>query len=346
MFTVARRPSSTFCDVAIAGGGVAGLSAAVLLSRAGRDVVVIDSSDQRPAVNCGGPAQAPHCCVPPGDIADGHRRTSALRGGLQIVSGTVGAAEPADGGLAVYTEEGGVVNARRLLVTTGVQYQLPDVGGFASLWGGDIVPCGFCGADRDADCRVVVSGGPAALMSALALRRSYQHVVLLCARAQRPGAANLMRLDLAGVQLVVGDLGAVHACDGRLQRLELADGRILECGLWCYAASAVPNDAVLQALGCDFTYAGRVAVDREGRTSNPWVWAAGHVCDPAAPSIACAGDAGRAAASIARALVHEETQPPQDPFKIPANLGEIFSADSERQVAQTHQDQHRRHGLW
>lgn len=346
MFTVARRPSSTFCDVAIAGGGVAGLSAALLLSRAGRDVMVIDSPDQRPAADCAGLAQAAHCCAPPEGIADGDRRTSvALWSGLQIVSGTVGAAEPVEGGLAVYTEEGGVVNARRLLVTTGVQYQLPDVGGFASLWGRDIVPCGFCGADRDADCHVVVSGGPAALMSALALRRSYQHVVLLCAPAQRPGTANLMRLDLAGVQLVVGDLGAVHACDGRLQRLELADGRILECSLWCYAASAVPNDAVLQALGCDFTYAGRVAVDRRAVRVTRGCGRPG-MCDPAAPSIACAGDAGRAAASIARALVREETQPPQDPFNIPANLGDIFSADSERQVSQTHQDQHRRHGLW
>jgi thioredoxin reductase len=141
-------------DVVVVGGGPAGLSAAVALTRSRRTVLVVDSGNPRNA-----PAAQVHNYLgrdgtPPADLLAAGRAELAGYGG-EIVTGTVTAAEQLDDdrrdgarfrvvladGRPVLT--GDVVTpsvvTRRLLVTTGLTDELPDVPGWRS--GGDAMCC-------------------------------------------------------------------------------------------------------------------------------------------------------------------------------------------------------------
>ncbi len=118
-------------DVVIVGGGAAGLSAALTLSRARRSVLVIDAGDPRNA-----PASHVHGFLtrdgmPPGELLDAGR--AEVRGyGREIVNGKgVGHAELLDNGFRVTLADGSTIAAGRLVIATGLRDELPDIPGVA-----------------------------------------------------------------------------------------------------------------------------------------------------------------------------------------------------------------------
>ena len=133
-------------DVVVVGGGAAGLSAGVALARARRSVLVIDAGAPRNA-----PADHNHVHnylgregVPPGELLALGRAEVAAYGG-QVVSGRVTSAQPVPGGgFRTQLADGRTVTSRRLLVTTGLVDELPDVPGVAERWGRDVLHCPYC----------------------------------------------------------------------------------------------------------------------------------------------------------------------------------------------------------
>src|SRR6476619_8656843 len=111
-------------DVAVIGGGAAGLSAALVLSRARRTVLVVDAGNPRNA-----PAAHMHGYL----SRDGMRPTALLATGSEEVTSYGG--EIADGvvtdvvidggGFTILLSNGQRIAGRRLLVTTGLRDELP-----------------------------------------------------------------------------------------------------------------------------------------------------------------------------------------------------------------------------
>src|ERR687889_1776579 len=113
-------------DVVVVGGGAAGLSGALALSRARRKVLVIDAGHPRNA-----PAGHVHNYLgregsPPGEILAAGRADLVGYGG-EVTTGTVDRAEAVDGGFRLRVTDGRALGARRLLVATGLVDELPDV---------------------------------------------------------------------------------------------------------------------------------------------------------------------------------------------------------------------------
>ena len=130
-------------DVAIVGGGAAGLSAALVLSRARRRVVVLDAGRPRNA-----PATHMHGFLSrdgmPPDALLAAGLTEVVGYGGEIVTGTVRGAESAGAGFSVTLDDGRAVAARRLLVATGLTDELPDIPGLRERWGRDVLHCPYC----------------------------------------------------------------------------------------------------------------------------------------------------------------------------------------------------------
>jgi thioredoxin reductase len=130
-------------DVIVIGGGAAGLSGALALTRSRRSVLVIDDGTPRNA-----PAEGVHNYltrdgVPPREIYAIGRQEVIGYGG-EIVDGTVTTAHRADDGFTVELADGTTYRSRRLLVTTGLTDVLPDVPGLKERWGKDVLHCPYC----------------------------------------------------------------------------------------------------------------------------------------------------------------------------------------------------------
>ena len=293
-------------DVAVIGGGAAGLSAALVLSRARRKILVVDAGAPRNA-----PATHMHGFLsrdglPPRDLLAIGRGEVTSYGG-EIVTGTVTEAlTDGRGGFEFALADGQRFSARRLLVTTGLRDELPDVPGLRDRWARDVLHCPYCHGHEVRDRQLgVIGGAPGAVRYAQIVRQWTHDLVYFIP----PGVLT----DDERTQLVARAIGVVEGTieqlvihNDELRGVQMADGCVVPRDALFVPPRFVPNAPLLTALGCTVDDAGWVSVDGEGRTNVAGVWAAGNVVDPRAQVITAAGAGSAAAISINADLVEDD----------------------------------------
>jgi thioredoxin reductase len=295
-------------DVVVIGGGAAGLSAALVLSRARRTVLVVDSGQPRNA-----PATHMHGFlsrdgVPPGELLAVGRDEVKGYGG-EILEGTVTELVRCGApGFWVLLSGGRRVSARRLLVATGLTDELPDIPGLGDRWARDVLHCPYChGYEVRAQPLGVLGGSPDAVRYAHIVRQWADDVVFF-AQDQVLTAAQRSELVSRAIGIVEGPVQRVLVQDDQLIGLELNDGRVVPRGALFVPPRFVPNDDLIVGLGCDISDGGWVAADSTGHTSVPGVWVAGNLANPRAQVITAAGEGSAAAMAINADLVDEDVR--------------------------------------
>jgi len=146
-------------DVALIGAGAAGLSAALVLARAGRSVVVLDAGDPRNAPAAHMHGYLSRDGMPPSELLAAGRAEVSNYGGT-ILPGTVVELAPDDGtGFLVSLDAGERIAARRVLVATGLRDELPDIPNLWDRWARDVLHCPYCHGHEVRDQQLGVLGG-------------------------------------------------------------------------------------------------------------------------------------------------------------------------------------------
>ncbi|MFU8873978.1 NAD(P)/FAD-dependent oxidoreductase [Micromonospora sp. SL4-19] len=329
-------------DVVVIGGGAAGLSGALTLARARRSVLVIDAGAPRNAPADGVQGLLARDGIRPAELLE--RGRTEVRGyGGQVVSGEVGAATREDDGFAVVLTDGRSVRARRLLVTTGLVDEVPDVPGLRARWGRDVIHCPYCHGWEVRDRAIgVLASGPMAVHQAL-LFRQWSADVTFFSHTAAPSGEEAERLAARGVRVVPGEVASLEIVEDRLVGVRLGDGRLVRRDALAVSSRMVARAGFLAALGLrpaeHPSGAGEhVPADATGRTEVPGVWVAGNVTDLAAQVGAAAAAGTVAAAAINADLVAEETRQSVAAFRDP------FSAGSEARISELVTGD-RRHGM-
>jgi thioredoxin reductase len=279
-----HAPSMTY-DVIVIGGGPAGLSGAVALGRALRAVLVIDSGAPRNA-----PAEGIHNYL----TRDGMRPAEFLAAGREevrryggtVLDGEVTAARGGlEGGFTVELADGSAHQAKRLLVTTGLKDQLPDIPGLAEQWGHTLLHCPYCHGYE-------VRG---------------RSIGVIAVNERAPEQARLWGQWSPDVQIIPGgDIAAVEPKGVRLK-----DGTFVARDALVIAARVAARAEFLVTLGLEVAEhpsgAGThvPAVDPTGRSAVPGVWVAGNVADPMAQVISSAAAGLQAGAMINVDLIED-----------------------------------------
>lgn len=300
-------------DVAVIGGGAAGLSAAVALGRARRSVLVIDAGAPR-----NGPADGLHMFltrdgIAPADLLRIGRREVESYGG-RVVDGEATAARPLGEGFEITLGDGAVVTARRLVVTSGLIDELPDVPGVRELWGRDVDHCPYCHGWELAGRAVGVLGsGPLAVHQALMFRQWVSDLVLFQHTAPEPTATEAEQLAALGIRVVPGPVRSLDVVDGRLAGVRMTDGAVVARQSLVVAPRMVARPAVLFSLGLTTTthpmgMGEFIAADATGLTEAKGVWVAGNVTDLAAGVVTAAAGGMLAATAVNADLTTEDTR--------------------------------------
>ncbi|MPZ86023.1 MAG: FAD-binding protein [Actinophytocola sp.] len=286
-------------DVVIVGGGPAGLSAALVLGRARQRVAVVDAGEPRNARAAESHGFLTRDGVAPAELLRIGREE--VRGyGVELVEDRVVAAAP---GFRVALASGATLEARRLLVTTGLRDELPDIPGMAELWGGDVHVCPYCHGYEVRDRPLgIVADGPMGVLKALLVRQWSEDVVLFPGDYV-PTPEEDARLAARSVPVEPGKITRLVVEDGALTGVELGDGRMVPRAAVFTNPTNVATDTMLRDLGCEVDDQGIVRVDAAGRTTVPGVWAAGNVVDPHAQLITAAGAGSRTAGMLNNELV-------------------------------------------
>ena len=301
-FTVEGMHTRTH-DVAIIGGGAAGLSAALVLGRARRSVVVVDAGEPRNAPAAHMQGFLSRDGTPPADLLR-MARAEVRRYGAEIAEDRV---VDASAGFELRLGGGGVVAARQVLIATGAADVLPDVPGASERWGRDLLHCPYCHGWEVRDRPVgVLATGPASVEHAHLLRQWTEDVVLFT-HTHPVSPAERAALGARGIAVVDGAVARLVVSDDRLRAVQLADGRAVPReALFIRPALRAHPAGPAAALGCELDADGLVRTDADGRTSVPGVWAAGNATNPRAQVITAAGEGSAAAIAINTDLVKQD----------------------------------------
>jgi thioredoxin reductase len=259
------------CDVAIIGAGPAGLTAALVLGRMRRRVVVIDADDPAHAVSEGVHGFLGHDGVAPAELRRIGREQLRPYEDVAVHAGDAKNVERADDGFLV--EAGaGKTHARIVLLATGVRYVTPAIDGIDEVWARGAFHCPYCHGWEVRGERLAALGAGAAHL-ALVLRSLSDDVVVL-ADGDRPEGEEAEQLRRARIEVAEQPVARLEAENGRLARIVFADGSSDErTGL--FFAPSFAASPLAERLGCELDDAGTIMVDDDGRTSVPGMFAAG-----------------------------------------------------------------------
>jgi thioredoxin reductase len=271
-------------DVIIVGGGPAGLSAALVLGRCCRKVLVCDSGSPR-----NGASRALHAFL----TRDGTPPLELLRLGREelapysvdfqetmveqiepLAPPDVPAIAP---GYRVVTEQG-AFEARKVLLATGVKDVVPEVPGAREFYGRGVFHCPYCDAWEYRDQALVAfASGEKAIELALSLRQ-WSATVTLCTHGAEASAETRERTRKNGIQLEEGRVATLEGESDRLGRLKLEDGRSLPCDAFFFSTGQYQRSPLADILGCECDEANQVCTNDWLRTNLSGCY--------------CAGDAG------------------------------------------------------
>jgi len=288
-------------DVTIVGGGAAGLSAALVLGRACRRVVVIDAGAPRNAAAAHMQGFISRDGTPPADLLAA-ARAEIERYGVELIEDCVTDVLP---GWSLELAVGAPIRARHLLLATGAADVLPDIEGARERWGRDFLHCPYCHSWEIRDRPVGVLGIDPGSVEYAHLLRQWTDDVTLFTHHALVGADERATLHARGIAVVDGPVERLIVSDDRLRGVQLADGRaVAREALFMRAALRAHPVSPAAALGCELLPNGLVRADADGRTSVPGVWAAGNATNPRAQVITAAGEGSAVAIAINTALVH------------------------------------------
>lgn len=300
-------------DVAVIGGGAAGLSAALVLARSRRAVIVIDAGAPRNAPADGVHGFLTRDGISPAELLSIGRQEVECYGG-QIVNGTAQAARHTDAGFEVTLSDGATLVARRLVVTTGLIDELPDIPGVRERWGKNVLHCPYCHGWEVRDRPIgVLASGPQAVHQALLFRQLTDDVIFFSHTGPALTAEQAEQLAARDIRIVPGVVESLVIADDRLAGVRLDDGTVVERQAMVVGPRFVARSGVLAGLGLQPVlhprgFGEHIPAGPSGQTAVPGFWVAGNVTDLSAQVVTAAAGGAVVAAAVNADLVAEDTQ--------------------------------------
>ncbi len=300
------RGAGTIWDVVIVGAGPAGLSAALVLGRCLRKVVVVD--DERPRNYA---AVASHGFftrdgIPPQELRRLGRAQLRPYGVRLLRERAVKARKLANGTFQIRLQGGARLLGRRMLVATGLRDRLPEIPGFKALYGRGVHHCPYCdGWEVRGRQLASLGSGAAAAEEALALKTWSDSVVLLTHGPPRLSPALLARLGRNGIRVHPERVLRLEARDGRLARVVL-EGGPLEVDALFFQPRPEQRCVIASDLGCLFNRHGTIKTGRREETNVEGLFAAGDASRDLQQISVAVAEGAKAAIALNRSLRLED----------------------------------------
>jgi thioredoxin reductase len=292
-------------DVIVVGGGPAGLSAALMLGRCRRRVLVCDLGEPRNRHSRALHGYLTRDAIAPADLNELGRRELTAYGVTFRCVGVTGV-EREDGGYRVALANGRAEHARFLLLATGVVDDLPAIPGFRECYGRSVFHCPYCDGWEWRDRRLAAFGSGQAVAGLSLGLKTWSADVVVCTNGGVLDRAQRERLARNGIAVRTQRVSAIEQRDGELTAIAFASGPPVARDALFFATGQHPQSPLATALGCALTSKGVVKTGRLSDTNIDRVFVAGDASHDAQFAIVAAAEGVKAAVAINRALQAEE----------------------------------------
>jgi thioredoxin reductase len=298
-------------DVAIVGGGPAGLSAAIVLARACRRIVLFDHGKPRnyAAEMVNGFLGLKG--ISPEELRErGRREASSF--GVKIIDGEVTSAKCRSQAHDLYCffveTESHAVEARALLLATGVKDYLPEIAGLETLYGSSVHHCPYCdGWEHRGKHLVALANGASAVKLAIELR-AWSNKVTACSNGENISTSERQHLANNEIQFRSERVNRVSQAEGADVEINFHDGSTLTCEAVFFGGHQRQRSKLPELLGCEFNDEGLVQRDSKQKTCVDGLFVAGDAAFDVQFAIVAAAEGAVAATAINRMLIEQETR--------------------------------------
>ncbi|WP_159801095.1 NAD(P)/FAD-dependent oxidoreductase [Flavobacterium sp. MK4S-17] len=288
----------TSYEVIIIGGSYAGLSAAMALGRASRNVLVIDSGKP-----CNATTPHSHNFL----TQDGETPAAiSLKAKEQVLqyptvllkTGKAIKGEKLDNRFIITTEANEIYSSDKLLFTSGVTDVMPDIPGFSECWGKTVIHCPYCHGYEAKDLdTAVIANGDAAYHYSMLLPQWAKSLTLFTNGKANFTDEQLNKLRQKNIPVIETEIASLHQDNGQLKDVILNDGSKHQFQVAYHKPTQLQHSDIPEQLGCTINEYGILITDEMQKTNIYGIYAAGD-CSALMRSVANAVASGNKAGAL------------------------------------------------
>jgi thioredoxin reductase len=293
-------------DVIIVGAGPAGLSAALMLGRCRRRVLVCDTGRPRNAASHGMHGFLSRDGMLPAEFLRVAREQMQQYDSVELRHAEVVHAECHESRFEVTLRDGARLASRKLLIATGVVDNLPDIPGFKELYGRSVFHCPYCDGWEVRDQPLAVYGRAARGVGLSLELTGWSRDIVLCT----DGPAELEPKDVArltrnGIAIREERIVKLEG-DGELERIVFDQGEPLARAALFFTTGQTPQSELARTLGCEINEKGTVRTGPYESTHLKGLYVAGDASRAVQWVVVAASEGAEAAFAINTDLLKED----------------------------------------
>jgi thioredoxin reductase len=294
-------------DVAIVGGGPAGLNAALVLGRCRRRVLLCDAGEPRNQCSARVSGFLSRDGCTPADLRRIGRDQLARYETVEMRDTEVANVEGMDGRFSLTLGDGEAAAARKLILATGLADTMLDIPGAVELFGRGVWTCPYCDGWELQDRPLAVYGRDESAGPSFELAVWSRDVALLTDGPTHLEDGARRRLWASGVTVDARPVDRLEAGpDGMLGSVLFRDGERRLCEGLFHLARATQRSPLVEKLGCEVSSKGTAKTSEYEKTNIPGVWVAGDASRRVQWAIVAAAEGALAAFAVNTELTEED----------------------------------------
>lgn len=293
-------------DVGIIGGGPAGLSAALVLGRARKTVVLIDEGRARNRVTHATHGYLTRDGIKPADFRKVAREEISAYPSVRFVDEAATAVSGSDGRFMITTSQGTVYYVKKLLFAVGKRDLPVEINGLREVYGKSAFVCPYCdGWELSDQPLAIIAKGQGAHHLAKMLTGWTNQTVICSNGPDELSEEQREELNRHNVAVYSSPIQQIESNDGIVNQIRLEDGSVIICTGIFFAPKLAAGSDLPARLGCNMTDSGTVVIDNFGKTNVAGVYSAGDAATEMYQAIAAASMGSLAAAVLNGELITE-----------------------------------------
>jgi thioredoxin reductase len=268
-------------DVIIIGGSYAGLSAAMALGRALRNVLIIDSG-----LPCN--RQTPHSHnfitqdgEKPGVIAEKAKIEVLKYDTVKFLTGFAVSGTKTDKGFEISTQSGKLFSAKKLVFATGLKDIMPNIKGFSECWGITVIHCPYChGYEVKNQKTGILANGYGAFHLARLINNWTKDLTIFTNGRSELTQEQTDEIKRHNISIIEKEITSLKQKDGVIEDIIFADNSTFELKVIYSRPPFEQHCKIPELLGCELTEQGLVKVDAFQKTTVDNIFACGDNTNP------------------------------------------------------------------
>lgn len=262
-------------DAIIIGGGPAGMSAALVLGRARRSVLVIDEALPRHRVTGHSHGFLSRDGIEPSEMRRAAREQIGKYPSVRFVQDKAVRAEGNDGNFRVVSQSGETYRARKLLFAVGMKDLPMNLEGLEAVYGKSAYVCPYCDGWEMQDRAIAIIVGGAHALHLTRTVAGWTEDIALFTNGETLSNTEKEELQSKGVPIYEAPIRRIMSENGQTQAILLEDGIEVARTAIFFAPNLAPGSELPAALGCSTIESGAMAVDDFGRSDVSGIFGAG-----------------------------------------------------------------------